>query len=179
MRSRASIEIDNFPLRQRVNATAWSAVPDQVNHLGGVNFQQHQAEANMTRRPAQHGFLKDLAAGRNLANFSAMNPIALTLAVFAMLAEPLPAGYGEAQRISIPQSMPEEGRLPSFKIMVDGVEAGRIYGDAVLSNGRFFGIRWIAAANHGWRAEIREGEPNTLLIWSGGEVRLERERPTR
>jgi len=78
----------------------------------------------------------------------------------------------QPQRVTIPHRMPEGGRIPGFRVLIDGSEAGRIRGDAVLSNGRFFGIRWIAEGTPGRKIEIREGEPNTLQVWGGGVVQL-------
>lgn len=81
----------------------------------------------------------------------------------------------EPQRLDIPHGGMDQGADLAFKIMVNGEEIGRIAGNVTLSNGRFFGVRWTAHTLHGWRAEVRDGEPNTLYVWAGGRVQLEKE----
>ncbi len=96
----------------------------------------------------------------------------LSLAAAAMTSDGRCGENDQPQRVSIPHRMPEDGRIPGFRVLVDGAEVGRIRGDAILSNGRFFGIRWITEGAGGWKIEIVEGEPNTLQVWGGGAVQL-------
>ncbi len=76
------------------------------------------------------------------------------------------------QRISIPEAGPDGGKPPLFSVLIDEQYVGDVVGDAVLSNGRFFGFRWIARPVDGKRIWIREGEPYTLYVGHLGTVRL-------
>lgn len=102
----------------------------------------------------------------------------VTFALFAIALACVQGSNGgdpESQRVFIPHRMPERGVIPSFRILAGGEDIGRLRGDAILSNGRFFGIRWIAEAKQGWRAEVRDGDPNTLHVWTDKAVLLEPE----
>lgn len=76
------------------------------------------------------------------------------------------------QKLDIPHRTPSAGKLPSFRVVADGVQVGRVIGDAMLSNGRFFGIRWIAVPEAGKRVEILEGNPTTLNVWLEGRIEI-------
>ncbi len=101
-------------------------------------------------------------------------PWILSLAVFAVpfLLGNLVQGSEVVQSVEIPHRMPSEGRLPSFEVTVDGVKAGELSSDAILSNGRFFGLRWIVRGEPGWRMEISEGSPYTLKVWHSGTIAI-------
>lgn len=98
-----------------------------------------------------------------------------TVAIVLILALTAEGRGEEVQRVAIPQLMPERGVLPSFKILEDGNQIGRLRSDAVLSNGRFFGLRWIAEPQEGRRAQVKDGDPNTLHVWTTGSIQLLKE----